>query len=51
MYRTFYEDRFVRNLTRHSNLRQRIRRKVEQILAGLCDELKHNFSNTRPHLQ
>ena len=31
-YQAVYEDRFVRNLTRYSGLRQRIRRKVEQIL-------------------
>ena len=30
-YQAFYEDRFVQNLARYSNLRQRIRRKVEQI--------------------
>ena len=31
-YQAFYESRFVRNLTRYSNIRQRIQRKVEQIL-------------------
>jgi len=31
-YQAIYEDRFVRNLARYSNLRQRIRRIVEQIL-------------------
>ena len=30
-YQAFYEDRFVQNLARYSNLRQRIRRRVEQI--------------------
>ena len=30
-YQAFYEDRFVRNLAPYSNLRQRIRRRVEQI--------------------
>ena len=28
----FYENRFVRNLARYSNLRERIQQKVEQIL-------------------
>jgi mRNA-degrading endonuclease RelE of RelBE toxin-antitoxin system len=37
MYQAFYEDRFVHNLTRYSNLRQRIQRKVEQILADPYD--------------
>lgn len=32
-YQSFYEDQFVRNLRRYSGLRQRIQRKVEQILA------------------
>ncbi len=31
-YQAIYEDRFVRNLARYSNLRQRIQRRVEQIL-------------------
>ena len=31
-YHAFYENRFVRNLARYSNLRQRIHRRVEQIL-------------------
>ena len=31
-YQGFYESRFARNLTRYSGLRQRIQRKVEQIL-------------------
>ena len=31
-YQGFYESRFVLNLTRYSGLRQRIQRKVEQIL-------------------
>ncbi len=31
-YQAIYEDRFARNLARYSNLRQRIRRRVEQIL-------------------
>ena len=31
-YQGFYESRFVRNLTRYSGLRQRIQRRVEQIL-------------------
>ena len=37
MYQAFYEDRFVRNLARYSSLRQRIQRKVEQILADPYD--------------
>ena len=37
MYRAFYEDRFVRNLARYSSLRQRIQRKVEQILTDPYD--------------
>ena len=37
MYQAFYEDRFVRNLSRYSSLRQRIQRKVEQILANPYD--------------
>jgi len=36
-YQAFYEDRFVRNLDRYSNLRQRIQRKIEQILANPYD--------------
>ncbi|MDE0483706.1 MAG: hypothetical protein OXI67_14080 [Candidatus Poribacteria bacterium] len=36
-YQVVYEDRFSRNLTRYSNLRQRIRRKIEQILADPYD--------------
>ena len=31
-YQGFYESQFVRNLTRYSGLRQRIQRRVEQIL-------------------
>ena len=31
-YQAFYESRFVRNLARYSNLRQRIQRRVEQIM-------------------
>ncbi len=31
-YQGFYESRFVRNLTHYSGLRQRIQRRVEQIL-------------------
>ena len=31
-YQAIYESRFVRNLARYSNLRQRIQRRVEQIL-------------------
>ena len=31
-HQAFYESRFVRNLARYSSLRQRIQRKVEQIL-------------------
>ena len=31
-YQAFYESRFVQNLARYSNLRQRIQRRVEQIL-------------------
>ena len=41
MYHAFYEDRFVRNLTRYSSLRQRIQRKVEQILADPYDRPEH----------
>ena len=44
MYQAFYEDRFVHNLTRYSNLRQRIQRKVEQILADPYDA--HGTSQT-----
>ena len=29
-YQAFYEDRFVRNLARYSDLRQRIRRRVSK---------------------
>ena len=36
-YQAFYETRFVGNLARYSNLRQRIRQKVEQILADPYD--------------
>jgi mRNA-degrading endonuclease RelE of RelBE toxin-antitoxin system len=36
-YQAIYEDRFVRTLARYSNLRQRIQRKVEQILEDLYD--------------
>lgn len=36
-YQAVYEDRFVRNLTRYSSLRQRIRRKIEQILVDPYD--------------
>ena len=36
-YQAVYEDRFVRNLTRYSGLRQRIRRKIEQILRDPYD--------------
>ncbi len=36
-YQAFYEDRFVRNLDRYSNLRQRIQRKIEQILTNPYD--------------
>ena len=31
-HHAFYESRFVRNLARYSSLRQRIKRRVEQIL-------------------
>ena len=31
-YQAFYESRFVRNLARYSDLRQRIQRRVEQIM-------------------
>ncbi len=31
-YEAFYESRFVRNLARYSSLRERIQRRVEQIL-------------------
>ena len=31
-YEAFYESRFVRNLARYSSLRQRIQRRIEQIL-------------------
>ena len=31
-YEAFYESRFVRNLARYSSLRQRIQRRVEEIL-------------------
>ncbi len=31
-HQAFYEGRFVRNLARYSSLRQRIQRRVEQIL-------------------
>ena len=31
-YQAIYEDRFVQNLAHYSNLRQRIQRRVEQIL-------------------
>ena len=36
-YQAVYEDRFVPNLTLYSGLRQRIRRKVEQILRDPYD--------------
>jgi len=36
-YQAIYEDRFVRNLARYSNLRQRIQRRVEQILEDPYD--------------
>ena len=36
-YQAVYEDRFARNLARYSNLRQRIRRRVEQIRANPYD--------------
>ena len=36
-YQAFYEDKFVRNLARYSSLRQRIQRKIEQILANPYD--------------
>lgn len=36
-YQAVYEDRFARNLARYSNLRQRIRRRVEQIQANPYD--------------
>ena len=36
-YQAFYEGRFARNLARYSNLRQRIKRRVEQILKNPYD--------------
>lgn len=36
-HQAFYENRFVRNLARYSNLRQRIQQKVEQILINPYD--------------
>jgi hypothetical protein len=36
-YQVVYEERFVRNLKRYSSLRQRIRRKMEQILVDPYD--------------
>ena len=36
-YQAFYEDRFVRNLARYSNLRRRIQQKVGQILENPYD--------------
>ena len=36
-YQAFYEGRFARNLARYSNLRQRIKQRVEQILENPYD--------------
>ena len=36
-YQAFYEGRFARNLSRYSNIRQRIKRRVEQILKNPYD--------------
>ena len=36
-YQVVYEERFVRNLKRYSSLRQRIRRRMEQILVDPYD--------------
>ena len=36
-YEAFYEGRFARNLSRYSNIRQRIKRRVEQILKNPYD--------------
>ncbi len=36
-YHAFYEGRFARNLSRYSNIRQRIKRRVEQILKNPYD--------------
>ena len=43
-YQGFYEDRFVRNLARHSSLRKRIRKRVGQILDD-------PFPNGESHIQ
>ncbi len=36
-YQVVYEERFIRNLRRYSNLRQRIHQKIEQILVDPYD--------------
>ena len=40
-YQAFYEDQFVRNLTRYSSLRKRIQKRVGQILDDPYDRTEY----------